>query len=84
VPQPIPRNRLRVTTARKPKRNTNPTTTTTTSIVLRLLTTLPPTGVGPAYRRRAESRGAHPRLTESKDAEHLEDCCRRLPHGSGL
>lgn len=43
VPQPIPRSRLRITTARKPKRNTNPTTPTTTSIVLRLITTLLPT-----------------------------------------
>lgn len=41
--QPIPRTRLTITVARKPKRNTSPTTTTTTSIVLRLLTTLPPT-----------------------------------------
>ena len=43
VLQPIPRIRSRITTARKPKSNTNPTTTTTTSIVLRLLTTLRPT-----------------------------------------
>jgi hypothetical protein len=70
--QPIPRNRLRVTTARKPKRNTNPTTTTTTSIVLRLLTTLPPTGVGPAYHPPAESRRSSSTLTQSKDVEHLE------------
>ena len=49
VLQPIPRNRLSITTARKPKRNTNPTTTTTTSIVLGLLAVLLPTVSVPLF-----------------------------------